>query len=93
MELSIPTNRGGISGGSALGMRVKWSRGLAESGRGGDRTSEASFASHSLVNTFWVKRTDGPGLTTVLVPVPALSTSPFRFTGQGLWIGKKKSDF
>lgn len=87
MELSIPTNRGGISGESSAGVRVKWSRGLVESGQGGNRTSEASFASHSLVNTFWVRQTDRQELTTVLSILPV---TIYR-AGHLDW-GKKKSD-
>lgn len=90
MELSIPTNRGGISGESS-GVRVIWSRGLVESGQGSNRTSEVSFASHSLVNTFWVRQTDRQGLTTVLVLVPSiLPVSIYR--ARHLDWGKKKSD-
>lgn len=40
------------------GVKVKWSRDLAESRQGGYGTFKASIASLSLVNTFWVRSTD-----------------------------------
>lgn len=66
------------------GVRVKWSRDLAQSGYGGSATFKACTASHSLVNTFWVRQAginDGAGV--ISLAYLALL---------GIWVRKKSDD-